>query len=77
MKGVFCIFDIFTKRDIRVEISIPGGTQVYALDGNSDAQNDIIGTVEWNNVFMSSVLRSFETPNLPCPTMKVLRELKT
>lgn len=60
-----------------MEISIPGGTQVYALDGNSDAHQDIVGTSEWNNVFVSSVLRSLEVPNIPTPILRVLRELKT
>jgi hypothetical protein len=26
LKGTFCIFDIVTRRDVRVEITIPGGT---------------------------------------------------
>lgn len=50
---------------------------MYALDGYSDVHYEILGTLEWNNVFMSSVLRSFEVPKLPTPVMKVIRELKT
>ena len=75
LKGTFCIYDIVTKRDIRVEIQIPGGTQVYALDQFSDHHHEILGILEWNNVFMSSVLRSLEAPILPCPIMRVIREL--
>ena len=30
-RAVFCIYDVVTKRDIRVEIQIPGGTQVYVI----------------------------------------------
>jgi hypothetical protein len=75
LKGTFCIYDIVTKRDIRVEIQIPGGTNVYALDQHSDQHHEIQGILEWNNVFMSSVLRSLDVPNLPCPIMRVLREL--
>ena len=77
MKGTFCIYDMVTKRDIRVEIQIPGGTNVYALDQYSDHHHEILGILEWNNVFMSSVLRSLDVPNLPCPLMRVLRELST
>jgi hypothetical protein len=32
IKAIFCIFDIVLRRDVRVEISIPGGTHVYAVD---------------------------------------------
>ena len=72
LKGTFCIYDIVTQRDVRVEITIPGGTQVYALDQFSDSHHEIINILEWNNVFMSSVLRSLDSQNLPCPTMRVL-----
>lgn len=61
-KGVFCIYDVVTKRDVRVEVLIPGGTQVYALEHGSDVHQEIMGILEWNNVFMSSVLRSLDAP---------------
>jgi len=77
LKGTFCIYDIVTRRDVRVEIKIPGGTQVFALDQYSDEHHEIQGILEWNNVFMSSVLRSLEGPHLPCPLMRVIRELNT
>lgn len=31
-KATFCMYDIVMKRDVRVEISIPGGTHVFAMD---------------------------------------------
>ena len=34
MKATFCMYDIVMKRDVRVEISIPGGTHVFAVDQN-------------------------------------------
>ena len=34
MKATFCMYDIVMKRDVRVEISIPGGTHVFAVDEN-------------------------------------------
>jgi ChAPs (Chs5p-Arf1p-binding proteins) len=33
-KATFCMYDIVLKRDVRVEISIPGGTHVFAMDEN-------------------------------------------
>ena len=33
-KATFCMYDIVLKRDVRVEISIPGGTYVFGLDEN-------------------------------------------
>ena len=32
IKAIFCIYDIVLKRDVRVEITFPGGTHVYAID---------------------------------------------
>lgn len=76
-RGTFCIYDIVTKRDVRVEIQIPGGTSVFALDSNSDSHHEIMGMLEWNNVYMSSVLRSLDSKDLPCPLMRVIREFSS
>ena len=72
-KASFCMFDIVMRRDIRVEIQIPGGTHVFAMDENS-SKLPITGN-EWNFVFMSSLLRSFEPK--PCPAMRIVSELST
>lgn len=45
---------------------------MFALDQYSDSHHEIINILEWNNVFMSSVLRSLDSERLPCPTMRVL-----
>lgn len=37
-KATFCMFDIIMKRDVRVEIAIPGGTHVFAMD---ESQNKL------------------------------------
>lgn len=60
-KAIFCIYDIVLKRDVRVEISIPGGTHVYAVTQDNEKQ-PITGVNEpqWNFVFISSILRSLE-----------------
>ena len=58
VKAIFCIFDIVLKRDVRVEITIPGGTNVYAV--NEENTKHAISGIQWNFVFVSSILRSFE-----------------
>lgn len=73
LKGTFCIFDVVTRRDVRVEIQIPGGTSVYSVDHHSEKRQELVGVNDWNNVFVSSVLRSLDP--LPVPLMRVLREL--
>ncbi len=71
IKAVFCIFDIVLRRDVRVEISIPGGTHVYAVDEENSKQP--ISGIQWNFVFMSSILRSFHP--LPAPALRIDNEL--
>jgi len=73
MKATFCMYDIVMKRDVRVEISIPGGTHVFAVDEHLNKL--VIGTGEWNYVFMSSLLRSFEPK--ACPGFRVIQELSS
>ena len=58
VKAIYCIFDIVMKRDVRVEVTIPGGTHVYAV--NQDNMKHPISGTQWNFVFVSSILRSFE-----------------
>lgn len=67
------MYDIVMKRDVRVEICIPGGTHVFAMDENLTKLT--IGSGEWNYVFMSSLLRSFEPR--PCPSFRVINELSS
>ena len=72
-KGIFCIYDVVTQRDVRVEIQIPGGTHVYAL--TASGEEDISDIHEWNNTFMSSCLRAFHPVHTP--VMRVVRELES
>lgn len=57
ISATFCIYDIVTKRDIRIEICFPGSTNVIAL--NEHGERSPLGSHDWNNVFVSSQLRSF------------------
>lgn len=67
------MYDIVLRRDVRVEISIPGGTYVFGLDENQQKMQIVGG--EWNYVFMSSLLRSFEPK--PVPSFRVIQELSS
>lgn len=58
IQGIYCSFDIFTRKDIRVDIQVPGSTNVYSID-DEGSQEEVNGE-EWNNVFVSSHLRCFE-----------------
>ena len=62
-KAIFCIFDIVLRRDVRVEINIPGGTNVYAVD-EENTKSPISG-IQWNFVYMSSIIRSFSPIHAP------------
>lgn len=72
IKAIFCIFDIVLRRDVRVEISIPGGTHVYAVD--EENKKSPISGAQWNFVFMSSILRSFHPQ--PAPALVIVTELE-
>ena len=67
------MYDVVLRRDVRVEIAIPGGTHVFAMD-ETQVKQQITGG-DWNYVFMSSLLRSFEPR--PCPSFRVIAELTT
>ena len=34
-KGIFCVYDAFSKEDIRVEINLPGQMKIYKVGGGS------------------------------------------
>lgn len=71
VKAIFCIYDIVLRRDVRVEITIPGGTHVYAVNQMNE-KHSITG-IQWNFVFVSSILRSFEPKK--APHIKIVTEL--
>jgi len=58
---------------MRVEISIPGGTHVYAV--NEINEKEAISGIQWNFVFMSSILRSFNPKQ--APALRIETELAT
>lgn len=54
--GCFCIYDLFSKYDIHVEIQIPGHCTAYIVDqfGHKYKAEEI----HWQGAYLSSVLRS-------------------
>lgn len=75
-KAIFCIFDIVLKRDVRVEVSIPGGTHVYAVNQENEKQPiSAASEPQWNFVFVSSILRSLEPKK--SDHIRIISELDT
>lgn len=73
IKAIFCIYDPVSKIDVRVEVSIPGGTNVYSVD--QDNVKAPLTDIQWNVVFISSILRSFNPCAANC--LRIENELQT
>jgi hypothetical protein len=56
-RGAFCIFDIFSKKDIRIEVKIPGSFTTYVIDETSNRTN--VNDIYWRGAFLSSMMRYF------------------
>lgn len=54
--GCFCIYDMFSKYDIHVEIQIPGHPTAYII--NSYGHKYQAEEVHWQGAYLSSVLRA-------------------
>ena len=54
-KGLFCIYDAFSKIDIHVEIGIPGGMKLYGYKGDESLVS--VDEALWERGYISSVLR--------------------
>ena len=54
--GCFCVYDLFTKYDIRVEIQIPGHSSAYLI--NSNGERFETEEVHWQGAYLSTVLRA-------------------
>jgi len=63
IQAIFCVYDIVFHRDVRVEISFPGKTTLYAID--ESLKKDHVSELEWTCAFVSSVLRSFHSHSGP------------
>ncbi|KAI0233732.1 bud site selection protein [Massospora cicadina] len=62
--GLYCCYNAFSRVDVRVEVSIPGGVEAYAVDGlsaySADGRTKKIPIKEeyWAETYVSAVLRS-------------------
>jgi Chs5-Arf1p-binding protein BUD7/BCH1 len=54
--GCFCVYDCFSKLDVRVEIQIPGHSLSYLI--NPSGQRFHTEEVYWEGAYLSSVLRT-------------------
>ncbi|OMJ81867.1 hypothetical protein SteCoe_17568 [Stentor coeruleus] len=54
--GCFCIYDMFSKYDVRVEIQIPGHSTAYII--NSYGHKHQAEEIHWQGAYLSSVLRA-------------------
>ena len=55
--GIYCVYDAFSRLDLRCELTVPGGVTVYAVDGEG-LQYDEIDAAVWRGARVSAVLRS-------------------
>lgn len=55
VSGMFCVYDLFSQCDLRVEIEIPGTAKAYLLTKNNEIRK--VDEVHWEGCYLSSVLR--------------------
>lgn len=58
-KGVFCCYDIFKQRDVRVEVVLPGTVSSYAVNQDG-SKTGAVTEQSWYRVQVSSVLRALD-----------------
>jgi hypothetical protein len=58
-RGCYCVYNAFSRLDVRVEVKIPGGVEAYTMDARGDKQplGSNAGRV-WLETYLSAVLRS-------------------
>jgi len=69
-KACYCMFDIFTRTDIYLEIMFPGGMRLYGIMINEEITQ--IDEKSWETGYISSVLRAMQPEKLPM--IKLYRE---
>eukprot|EP01012_Entosiphon_sulcatum_P038374 TRINITY_DN4976_c0_g1_i1.p1 TRINITY_DN4976_c0_g1~~TRINITY_DN4976_c0_g1_i1.p1 ORF type:complete len:687 (-),score=108.22 TRINITY_DN4976_c0_g1_i1:9-2069(-) len=68
-KATLCFWNAFSKLDLRVEITVPGGAKEYAVDCKADKHQ--VTPELWNETFLSCVLRAMGKLPL-APAIKVV-----
>lgn len=67
------MYDAFSKIDIHVEITIPGGMKLFGINSNEELIN--IDEYIWEKAYFSSILRAMVQEKAPCT--KIYPEFKT
>lgn len=61
--GTYCCFNAFTRKDVRVQITIPGGVDAYVVDLRGEHHDPSPQT--WQEVYVSALLRSIHCADDP------------
>lgn len=69
LQGTFCIMDLFSRHDIRVEVRIPGQLHSYALNENGEIHN--MNPYYWKGAYISSVMRYFYREPAPASNIHI------
>lgn len=69
LQGTFCIMDLFSRHDIRIEVRIPGQLHSYALNDNGEIHN--MNPYYWKGAYISSVMRYFYREPAPASNIRM------
>lgn len=61
-KGVFVVYDLFSKWDVVIEINIPGNLRLYRV---AQGRKELLSNEEIDLMYLSGVFRSMYQTNLP------------
>lgn len=62
-KATYCIFDIFARVDVRIEVSLSGGIHLYGINPNEELVQ--LDEKDWETAYISSVLRAMKPEKIP------------
>ena len=71
--GFFCVFDLFSRQDVRMEVKIPGSFEVLAYSENGSKRP--VSDIQWKGAFISSILRALKP--VIGPGLRVLDPLES
>jgi len=58
VRAIFCIFDYFIEKDLRMLVKLPGGVRsIYYIDGKTPVESE---TENLQTIFISSLIRSLD-----------------
>lgn len=74
-RGLFAAYNAFTKRDIRIEFNLPGTVAARVL--SPSAEYSEMTDLDWEQVYLSSVVRALNPPYAPVPALKVVTPIQS